>query len=94
VPSRDYRLELTEMIDRLLAGTWTVEEFERAYYTFFLDEVPSEALSEDERDFFAEIQEMLEWTGPSLTSEEKQYGWMTYEEYVDWVRLHRIRFLS
>ncbi len=55
------------MIDRLLAGTWTVKESERAYYMFFIDEVPREALSEDEENFFADVQEKLDWTDPSPT---------------------------
>lgn len=51
------------MIDRLLAGAWTVD-----------------------------VQEMLDWTAPSPTEDEKEHGWLTHEEHVDWVRLHRIGF--
>lgn len=32
--SRDFKMELIDMIDRLLAGAWTVEEFRREYYEY------------------------------------------------------------
>jgi hypothetical protein len=48
VSGRDYRQGLTDMIDRLLAGAWTVDEFHHAYYEFWLDEVPRGVLSEDD----------------------------------------------
>jgi len=67
------------MIDRLLAGAWTV------------DEGPRGVLSDDE-EFFSDVQEKLDWTAPSPTEDEKEHGWLTHEEYVDWVRLHRIGF--
>ena len=68
------------MIDRLLAGTWTV------------DEVPRGVLSDDDEEFFSDVQEKLDWTAPSPTEDEREHGWLTHEEYVDWVRLHRIGF--
>ena len=80
------------MIDRLLAGIWSVEEFQRAYYDFWVEEVPRGILSDDEEEFFSAVQEKLDWTAPSPTKEEQQYGWITDEEYVDWVRVQRINF--
>jgi hypothetical protein len=80
------------MINRLLAGAWTVDEFRRAYYDFWLEEVPHGILSDDEEEYFSGVQEKLDWTSPAPTDEEKQHGWLTPEEYVDWVRLQRIGF--
>jgi len=53
------------MIDRLLAGAWTVDEFSHAYYDFWLDEVPRGVLSDDDEEFFSDVQEKLDWTAPS-----------------------------
>ena len=53
------------MIDRLLAGAWTVDEFSHAYYDFWLDEVPRGVLSDDDEEFFSDVQENLDWTAPS-----------------------------
>jgi hypothetical protein len=92
VSGRDFKRTLTDMIDRLLAGVWTVEEFRRAYYDFWVDEVPRGILSEDEEEFFSGVQEKLDWTSASPTDDEKRHGWLTLEEYVDWVRLQRIGF--
>ena len=50
--SRDFKRELIDMIDRLLAGAWTVEEFRREYYDCWLDGVPRGVLSDDEEEFF------------------------------------------
>jgi hypothetical protein len=80
------------MIDRLLAGAWTVDEFRHAYYDFWVDEVPRGVLSDDDEEFFSDVQEKLDWTASSPTEDEKEHGWLTHEEYVDWVRLHRIGF--
>lgn len=91
---RNYKKELMDMIDRLLAGDWTVEQFDRAYYDFELEEVPRESLSEDEDDFFSTVREKLDWTTPSPTEYEREHGWLTHEEFVDWVRLEQIRFMS
>jgi hypothetical protein len=84
--------ELIDMIDRLLVGAWTVEEFRREYYDFWLDGVPRGVLSDDEEEFFSDVQERLDWTTLSPTESAKQYGWLTHEEYVDWVKLRRIGF--
>ena len=94
MPGRDYRQELVDMIDRLLVGTWTVQQFRRAYYDFWLEEVPRGVLSDDDEEFFSGLQEKLDWTSPSPTDEERRYGWLTPEEYVDWVKLQRIGFLG
>ena len=89
---RDYKQELTDMIEPLLAGAWTVDEFSHAHYDFWLDEVPRGVLSDDDEEFFSDVQEKLDWTAPSPTEDEKEHGWLTHEEYVDWVRFHRIGF--
>lgn len=90
--SRDYRRELIGMIDRLLCGDWSVDDFRRAYYFFWVNEVPSGLLSEDEEEFFSGIQEQLDWTAPEPSPDEKHYGWLTEAEYIDWVKLQRMRF--
>jgi len=79
------------MIDRLLSGSWSVEDFRRAYYFFWLEQVPADVLSDEAEQFFWAIQEKLDWTTREPTSEERQYGWLTEDEYVDWVKLHRMR---
>jgi hypothetical protein len=78
------------MIDRLVVGAWTVEEFRREYHDFWLDDVPRGLLSDEDEEFFSDVQEQLDWTAPSPTEDEKQYGWLTHEEYVDWVKLRRV----
>jgi hypothetical protein len=86
---------LLDMIKKLLSGEWSVEEFEGQYYTFFLEGVPSGSLSDDDSAFFAAVQERLDWTSRNPTSEERDHGWLTDEEYVQWLRTEReLRFGS
>ena len=87
----EYQRLLTEMIGRLVSGEWSVKDFRRAYYDFWLEQVPTGLLSSEEEDFFSAIQEGLEWTTEQPTEEERGYGWMDEQEYVDWVKLEQIR---
>ena len=89
---RDYKQILLDMIDRLVDGACTVDEFRTAYYWFWLDEVPRGELSEDDEEIFSEIQEKLDWTTDSPTTEEREYGWLSEVDYVDLVRLRLIGF--
>jgi hypothetical protein len=82
------------MIDRLLSRDWSVENFRQAYYSFWLDQVPRDVLTEEDEEFFSSVQEQLDWTTREPALEGKQYGWLTEDEYVEWVRLQKIRHQS
>ena len=61
------------MIDRLIGGEWSVDEFETAYYDYFVDTVPSSFLSDEDEDFFAAVQERLDWTARNPTNTSNGY---------------------
>lgn len=82
----DDKSTLLKMVTDLLDGTWTVSEFRAHYYNFYVEEVPDEALSELDADFFGLIQEKLDWTDENPDPESRQYGWMDEPEFVKWVR--------
>ena len=84
----DYQYTLLKMVAHLLDGTWTVSEFRDNYYDFYLEEVPDEAISEFDADFFGLIQEKLDWTDENPDPESRKYGWMDEAEFVKWVREH------
>jgi hypothetical protein len=90
----DYKGQLLAMIDRLVSGEWSVPEFEKQYYFFYLDQVPDDALPDD-RDFafFAMVQEKLDWTDGAPDAQSRRDGWLNHEEYRCWVteELHRYR---
>lgn len=78
---------LLRMIDRLLRGEWTVPEFRERYYDFYL-EVPSSAFDDEQDcDFFSLVHERLDWADADPDKESRRYGWVTYDEYVDWLRV-------
>jgi hypothetical protein len=76
-----FKKNLLGMIDRLIGGEWSVDEFETAYYDYFVDTVPSSFLSDEDEDFFAAVQERL--------NAEREVGWLTHDEYIQWLRTER-----
>jgi hypothetical protein len=81
-----YRDTLLRMIHQVLSGEWSVDRFQQEYYHFFVDDVPADALSQDDENFFAAVQEKLDWTAHSPTEEERQVGWLDHAEFVQWLR--------
>ena len=74
------------MVLKVLSREWSVGRFREEYYPYFLDKVPTDALSEDDEDFFAAVQEKLDWTAESVTDEEHQFGWIDHTEFIQWLR--------
>jgi hypothetical protein len=87
----EYQRTLTRMIDRLTSGECSVKDFRRAYYDFWLEEVPTGVMSPEEEDLSSAIQEKLDWTAEQPSDEERGYGWLDEREYVDWVKLEQIK---
>jgi len=85
---REHRTELLDRVERLLSREYTVAEFRRRYYDFYL-EVPEEALTDSEHMFFGFLQEMLDWTAEAPSSEDRQHGWVDHEEFIAWVARER-----
>lgn len=82
----NYKDILLDKINRLLSDEWTVPQFYDNYYLFELNEVPDNALNDDEMIFFGEVREELDWTTENLDEESRSYGWMDYKRYVQYVR--------
>jgi hypothetical protein len=82
------------MVQHLVKRQWSVSNFEKEFYDFFIESVPSEELSNDELEFFASIQEKLDWTEAHPTPENRKLGWMDYEEYINWVTALYRKFIS
>ena len=80
------------MIDRLLDDGWAFSEFAGAYYTYYIDALPEEALNPSERDFLSAAQEKLDWTDERADQESRDYGWITPDEYITWLRTAREEF--
>ena len=81
-----YREELLRMIGQAISSEWSVDRFREEYYPFFLERVPTDALAEADENFFASVQEKLDWTSESPTVEERQLGWFDYIDFIQWLR--------
>src|SRR5262245_4717562 len=90
----EYREQLLNMIDHLVRGEGSVPEFERHYYRFYIEEVPDDALSDRDSEFFGTVHERLDWTDASPDNESRRHGWLDHEEYRHWVAQELIRYRS
>ena len=89
----DYKKNLLTKIERLLSGEWSVDKFRDEYYDYYLEEVPDDALSDSDSQFFGYIQEMLDWTARDPPPEDRQYGWMNHAEFIVLAVRQRARYL-
>lgn len=90
----DWQDQLINRIDKLLDGTYSVDEFREHYYFFFLDDVPDEALNDEELEFFSDIQEKLDWTDKNPDDESRSFGWINNEEYIQWLKDYKLKYFS
>lgn len=81
-------------INKLLSGEYSVSEFSDAYYMYQLEEVPDDALSEAEDDFFSYVREQLDWTDQNPDEASRKDGWKDEKEYIELVRRNLLSFLS
>ncbi len=90
----DYKTILLEKINNLTNGTWSVLEFEKEYYQYFLDQVPGNAMNTIETEFFSLVQEKLDWTAENPDEQDKKYGYYDYLEYIAWLKKNTQEFLE
>ena len=90
----DHKAALLNKIGRLLSRELPVPEFRKEYYDFYLEQVPDEALSDRDAQFFGSVQEKLDWTNENPDLESQNYGWMNYEQYIKWVQDYQELYLG
>lgn len=83
---------LLERIDRYLTGRDAFDAFVDAYYYFFVDGVPENTLDESAYRYFAGIQEKLDFASAAPTTEERSDGWISADEFKDWLRVRRSEY--
>lgn len=80
-----YVLHLWELINLLTKKDYTVEVFRDKYYDFYLEDVPDDALTDDESVLFGSIHEKLDWVDENPNEESRSFGWINNEEFIIWV---------
>jgi hypothetical protein len=80
----DYKKILDEKIHGFLFGGVSFKTFEKNYYDFYVEDVPEDGLTDNEFEFYGEIQEKIDWVDedPGL---DRQYGYITPNEYKVWL---------
>lgn len=85
---------LMEQINKLLDGQSTFQDFNRDFWSYYLKNVSSKDLTEEEDDFFSEIQETFDWTAENPTDEERGYGYMDWQQFIEFVKEAKEVFLK
>jgi len=88
----NYKEILSEKINNLLSNKWTVPEFEKEYYTYFLEQIPENTLTLQQSTFYGLVQEKLDWTAENPSDQEKKDGWLNHSEYTEWLKENNKHF--
>lgn len=87
----DQRNVLLSMIAQFLDGQWSLSEFDRQFYSYYIDELPaSGGLPDEEHQFFSRVHEKLDWTGADVSTDDRRDGWINEQEFRDWLQ-HELR---
>ena len=92
--TNNYKVELQEKVNQLISGNQTVPQFKDAYYRYFHNDVPEDALNESSDTFFGLIAEVLDWTAENPDTQEAKDGWISYGEYIEWLKTMSDEFLG
>jgi hypothetical protein len=79
------------LIEAVLARSISVREFNELYYSFVLD-IISGFIDKAEEEFFEVVRQKLELTAESPDFESRRYGWISYEEFIDWLEQEKQSF--
>ena len=74
------------MIDRLLCGQWTAQEFEGAFPFYYYEHVPVEVMRSPAASLYSAVVEKLEFTTANPTTAEREEEWIDYADFVNWLR--------
>lgn len=88
----DHSGYLFRLIDRVLGHDVTFDEFSRSFYDYYTETLPEDALTDEERAFLSKAQEKLDWTMADPDKESRKYGWVTPQEYLEWLRTARASY--
>jgi hypothetical protein len=94
MPNENYKKILLYLIDKLISKKWSVLEFRSVFYMYVVETIPANALSEEDFEFFCDIQEKLDFTGENPEELERECGYLDYDEYVEWVKNQLEKYLK
>jgi hypothetical protein len=77
---------LLQMLDRFVAGDLPFKTIEGNWVQVYLD-APESEYTEEEAEFFSNINEKLTFTTslPTLDDDERGYGWVLADEFRQWL---------
>ena len=89
----DLAAQIWDVVDRLLSGNYTVEEFRPKYEALYQGEEANNLSKEDEK-IFSDISYKLDFTHFNPDPQSISDGYINYSQFIDWLReyrkLHRV----
>lgn len=65
---------------------WKFSNFFNDFYFYYADELPEDALNNQDTDYFGAIHEKLDFVAPDEPdSESRRYGWISAKEFRNWL---------
>lgn len=83
----EHRQVLDALIEKFTRGALEFTDFEQEYTTYYLDQIPSSALTDNEWEYYTSVHEKIEWTSLAPTSEDRTYGRIGPEDLRKWLSL-------
>ncbi|MBT4210071.1 MAG: hypothetical protein HOE19_04130 [Candidatus Komeilibacteria bacterium] len=82
----NHKKYLSDTLQEAVDGKLDYNQFEDNFYACYITKVSDEDLSEQDHDYFTEIQEKFEYTGVEPPKEDREHGYISYKEFVDWLK--------
>lgn len=81
---------LDALIRRFVQAELSLEEFQDQYSVYYLERIPSAALTEAEWDFYTCVHEKTEWTSPKPDEADRADGWLDESQLRRWLADNQI----
>lgn len=81
--------KVINLIDTFIAKEIIFKEFEDDFLKIYLNDSKYDKLTEEQQDFIEEINEKTEYTSDNITEEEREYSWITSDEFREWLERYK-----
>jgi len=82
------RAALDEVIASYLAGRASFHNFHKLYSKLLIDDQGDVGFTPEEVDHYGVVHEKAELTATEPPLEDRQYGWISEDEFREWLAVH------
>lgn len=81
----DHKKYLLETLQNAIDGKIDYNQFGDAFYSYYITKVGDDELTKEDHNFFTEVQEKFEYTVIEPPEEDRKYGYVSYNEFIEWL---------